>query len=76
MSLFPPTAPTTMMMRLSVSAITGAEVPLWQVGVSLGLLAATAFVTISLSSKVFRIGLLMYGKTPNLPEIMAILRQK
>jgi ABC-2 type transport system permease protein len=75
LSLFPPTAPTTMMMRLSVSAMTGAEVPLWQLGVSLGLLVLTALVTLRLSSKVFRLGLLLYGKTPNLPEILRILRQ-
>ena len=75
LSLFPPTAPTTMMMRLSVSAMTGAEVPLWQLALSLGLLVLTSLVTLRLSSKVFRLGLLLYGKTPNLPEILRIIRQ-
>ncbi len=76
LSLFPMTAPTTMMLRLATSSITGAEVPLWQLATSLGLLALAAFVALKTSSKVFRIGLLLYGKTPNLPEILAILRQK
>ncbi len=76
LSLFPPTAATTMMMRLSAAAVSGAAVPAWQLAASLGLLAVTAVVTLLLSSKVFRLGLLLYGKTPNLPEIMAVLRQK
>lgn len=76
LSLFPMTAPTTMMLRLATSSITGAEVPLWQIGASIGLLAAAAFLAVRASSKIFRIGLLLYGKTPNLPEILAILRQK
>lgn len=76
MSLFPPTAPTTMMMRVAVGTMTGAEVPLWQVAASLGLLAAAAFGALVVSAKLFRLGLLLYGKTPNLPEILKILRQK
>ena len=76
LSLFPPTAATTMMMRLSASGMTGAVIPAWQIAASLGLLFITAVLVMLLSAKVFRIGLLMYGKTPNMPEIMAILRQK
>ncbi|MCC6650572.1 MAG: ABC transporter permease [Candidatus Eisenbacteria bacterium] len=76
MSLFPPTAATSMMLRLSAGSMTGAVIPLWQVATSLGLLALTAFVTLKLSSKVFRLGLLLYGKTPTLPEIMKLVRQK
>jgi ABC-2 type transport system permease protein len=76
MSLFPPTAPTTMMMRLAVGSVTGAAVPAWQIALSLGLLALTAVLALAASSKLFRLGLLLYGKTPNLPEILRILRQK
>ncbi len=75
MSLFPPTAPTTMMLRLAAGSMTGAQIPLWQVAASLGLLALTAFVTLKVSAKVFRLGLLLYGKTPTLPEIMKLVRQ-
>jgi ABC-2 type transport system permease protein len=75
LSLFPPTAATTMMMRLSASSTTGAIVPLWQVGASLGLLALTAVTALMLSARVFRLGLLLYGKSPTLPEIVKILRQ-
>lgn len=75
MSLFPPTAPTTMMLRLAAGSMTGAQIPLWQVAASLGVLALTAFVTLKISAKVFRLGLLLYGKTPTLPEIMKLVRQ-
>ena len=67
LSLFPPTASTTMMMRLSASNST---VPFWQVALSMGLLAGAGFLALRASARIFRIGLLMYGKTPNLPEIL------
>lgn len=76
MSLFPPTAPTTMMMRLAVGSVTGAAVPAWQIAASLGLLALTSVGALVASAKLFRLGMLLYGKTPNLPEILKILRQK
>lgn len=76
MSMFPPTAPITMMMRIALGTVSGQDVPFVQVAGSLALLAATAFATLVVSSKLFRLGLLLYGKTPNLPEIMKILRQR
>lgn len=76
MSMFPPTAPTTMMMRMALGTVSGQGVPFPQIAGSLALLAVTALATLAMSSKLFRLGLLLYGKTPNLPEIMKILRQK
>jgi ABC-2 type transport system permease protein len=70
-SMFPLTAAASMLMRLS----TGATIPLWQVGASLGLLAVCAVIALQLGARIFRIGLLMYGKTPNLPEILRWVRQ-
>jgi len=75
LSMFPPTAATTMMMRLSASTASGAAIPVWQIALSLALLYVTAWLTLLTCAKVFRIGLLLYGKTPNLPEILAILRK-
>jgi ABC-2 type transport system permease protein len=75
MSLFPPTAATSMMLRMSASAVSGAVIPPWQIATSLGLLAVSGFLTLLAGSKLFRLGMLLYGKTPNLPEIMRILRQ-
>jgi ABC-2 type transport system permease protein len=67
LSLFPPTAPTAMVMRLAAPA---ANVPAWQLVASLGLLALSGWLVLRAAARVFRIGLLMYGKTPNLPEIL------
>jgi len=75
MSMFPPTAATSMMLRLSVASVTGAVIPPWQIATSLGLLALAAVLMLLASSKLFRLGMLLYGKAPNLPEIMRILRQ-
>jgi ABC-2 type transport system permease protein len=67
LSLFPPTAATAMMLRLGTPA---ADVQPWQVAASLGLLALAAWLVLRGAARVFRIGLLMTGKTPNLPEIL------
>ena len=76
MSLFPPTAATSMMLRMSASAVSGAVIPSWQIAASLGLLALSAVFMLTIGSRLFRLGMLLYGKTPNLPEVLRILRQK
>lgn len=75
LSLIPPTAATSMMMRMAVASVSGAVIPPWQIATSLALLGGSAVLTLMLGSKLFRLGMLLYGKTPNLPEIMRILRQ-
>jgi ABC-2 type transport system permease protein len=72
LSLFPPTASTTMMMRLGAS---NSSVPAWQVVLSLVLLAGSGLFALRTSARIFRVGLLMYGKTPNLPEILRWARR-
>jgi ABC-2 type transport system permease protein len=72
LSMFPPTASTAMMLRLTAPT---ASVPAWQIGVSMLLLTGSAWLALRIASRVFRIGLLMYGKTPNLPEIIRWARQ-
>ena len=72
LSLIPPTAPVASMLRL---AAPGAHVPGWEVALSLLLLAGSALGVLMLSARLFRIGMLMYGKTPNLPEIVRWIRQ-
>ncbi len=67
LSLFPPTAPTTMLLRLALPSVV---VPAWQVVASLALLALACWLVLRGAARVFRIGLLMTGKTPNLPEIL------
>lgn len=72
LSMIPPTAPVSMMLRL---AAPGSTVPLWQIGASTLLLAGSAWLVLLASARLFRIGMLMYGKTPNLPEILRWMRQ-
>jgi ABC-2 type transport system permease protein len=67
LSLLPPTAATTMMLRLGTPS---ADVQAWQLAASLALLAISAWLVLRGAARVFRIGLLMTGKTPNLPEIL------
>ena len=72
LSLIPFTAPTSMVMRISAP---GSAVPGWQVALSLLLLASAMVMALIGSSRVFRIGMLLYGKTPNLPEILRWARR-
>jgi ABC-2 type transport system permease protein len=68
-SLFPPTAPIVMFLRM------GARMPpAWQILVSVLLLALSIFVMIWLASRIYRVGILMYGKRATLPEIVRWLR--
>ena len=71
LSLFPPTAPVSMLLRV---ASPSGNVPAWQIALSLALLAGTAYLALRAAAKIFRIGLLLYGKTPTLPEIIRWLR--
>jgi ABC-2 type transport system permease protein len=45
-----------------------------QAVLALVLVLLAIFVTIWLTSKIFRIGILMYGKRPTLPEIIKWIR--
>jgi len=64
-SIFPWTAPVAMMLRLPSGGV-----PAWQLALSMGLLLVSAIVMLRLAARIFRVGLLLYGKTPNLPEIL------
>ena len=69
LSWFPLTAPTTMMLRLPL-----AEVPWFDVAGSIILLLITIPVVVWLGAKVFRLGMLMYGKRPGILEIVRLLK--
>jgi len=64
-SFFPPFTPFLMMAR--VSAVPGP--PTWQIWASLLLLVLATYLAIRLAARVFRVGILMYGKPPKLSEI-------
>ena len=64
MSVIPFFSPVLMVARIAV-----ADVPFWQVGGAFLLLAGTFLGAIWLSGRIYRIGILMYGKKPSLREI-------
>jgi ABC-2 type transport system permease protein len=70
LSWFPLTAPTTMMIRLPLT-----EVPLLEIIGSLVVLLMTIPAVLWAGSKVFRMGLLMYGKRPTLGQVLRTLRE-
>jgi ABC-2 type transport system permease protein len=68
-SLIPFTSPLIMFMRIAVQTP-----PLWQIALSVALLAGTVYALVLFCAKIYRVGILMYGKRPTLPEIMKWVR--
>ncbi len=65
-SLFPFTAPLVMFSRIAIQP----DTPWWQIALSIGILVATIYGMVLLCGRIYRVGILMYGKKPSLPEIM------
>ena len=70
LSIVPFTAPLIMFMRITVQTP-----PLWQIALSLTLLLLTIWGVAWFAGRVYRVGILMYGKKPTLPEIFRWARQ-
>ncbi len=64
-SLFPPTAPIVMFLRMASQTP-----PMWQIGLSIGLMIVSIWGVLWFSSRLYRVGILMYGKRATLPEIL------
>jgi ABC-2 type transport system permease protein len=69
LSMFPLTSPIIMFVRVSENMP-----PLWQLALSIALSLATLYALVWLSSRIYRVGILMYGKRPTLPEIVKWIR--
>ncbi|MDR1223669.1 MAG: ABC transporter permease [Tannerella sp.] len=67
-SLIPFTSPVVMMVRIPY------EIPFRQILLSLVLLYASAILLVWLSAKIYRVGILMYGKKPGIKEIARWLK--
>lgn len=65
MSLVPFFAPILMYIRVVVG-----PPPFWQIALCIALLLATLWAVVALCSRIYRVGILMYGKRPTLPEIV------
>ena len=67
-SFIPFTSPIVMMIRIPFG------VPLWQEVLSVVVLYGTAVALVGLSAKIYRVGILMYGKKPSLKEMLRWLK--
>lgn len=67
-SFIPLTSPVVMLMRIPFG------VPIWQQLLSLGLLVATFIFTVWFAAKIYRVGILMYGKKPSYKELYKWLK--
>jgi len=72
-SLFPFTSPIVMLMRLP-GGIGEGGVPLWQIIISIVLLIVTFIGIVWLAAKIYRVGILMYGKKPTYKELYKWLK--
>ncbi len=68
-SMFPLTSPIAMLIRMGVS-----DVPAYQIAVSLIILMVSVYFVIITSARLFRVGLLMYGKRPAIGEIVRYMK--
>ena len=69
LSLIPLTSPVPMVIRMAVS-----DVPFWQVLLSYSLLVGGFLGSIWLSARIFRTGMLMYGKKASLKDLVRWFR--
>ena len=69
LSLFPPCAPIVMFLRMSSQMP-----PAWQIALSMVLMLLFIWGAIWLASRIYRVGILMYGKRATLPEILRWMR--
>lgn len=69
-SVFPLTSPINMVTRLAVT-----DVPFWEIALSLVLLVGSFLGMMWMSAKIYRIGILMYGKKAKWSDLIKWVRQ-
>jgi ABC-2 type transport system permease protein len=69
LSLIPFFSPILMVFRITLQTP-----PLWQIALSIVLLVATTAGVVWFSARIYRVGILMYGKRPSVVEIFRWLR--
>lgn len=67
-SMIPLTSPIVMLMRIPFG------VPWWELAISIILLVVTNAATVWLAAKIYRVGILMYGKKPTYKELYKWLK--
>jgi ABC-2 type transport system permease protein len=69
-SMFPFWSPITMMVRIVTQTP-----PFWEIALSILIGVGTVILLIWLAARVYRIGMLMYGKRASIPEVIRWVRQ-
>jgi ABC-2 type transport system permease protein len=69
LSMIPFFAPTLMMMRIAV-----VNPPLWQILLSMLIMVASILGCVWVAARIYRVGILMYGKRPSIAELGRWLR--
>jgi ABC-2 type transport system permease protein len=67
-SFIPFTSPIVMMVRIPY------EIPFWEIALSLVILFASAIGLVWISAKIYRVGILMYGKKPSFKDLAKWIR--
>lgn len=67
-SMIPLTSPIVMLMRIPFG------VPWWELAISIGLLVLSIAGTVWVAAKIYRVGILMYGKKPGYKELYKWLK--
>lgn len=67
-SMIPLTSPIVMLMRIPFG------VPWWQIAISITILFGTFFFVVWFAAKIYRVGILMYGKKPTWKEMYKWLK--
>ncbi|RJE87773.1 ABC transporter permease [Paenibacillus sp. 1011MAR3C5] len=68
-SFIPLFSPFVMILRLGLT-----DVPFWEAALSIGLLLVTIYIAVFVSAKIYRTGVLMYGKRPSWKEIRKAMK--
>jgi ABC-2 type transport system permease protein len=69
LSMIPFFAPILMVLRITIQTP-----PFWQILLSIAIQVLTTLVLVKFSAKIYRVGILMYGKRPSLVELFRWLR--
>jgi len=69
LSMIPFFSPILMVFRIGLQMP-----PFWQIALSLAILVLTTLAVIKVSAKIYRVGILMYGKRPSLVELLRWLK--
>lgn len=69
LSMVPFFAPMLMFVRIIIETP-----PWWQIAICIALMVLTIYALLLLCARIYRVGILMYGKRPTLPELLKWLR--